>query len=145
MEGSGFSCPVCGVNFTEKSNMTRHKLIHQDPALKCEDCGQTFRLKQTLSKHMRQHEYPNIRMYGALDALIKETLEGLAYKKKKDKNIVEPAWLEPVTAEAKAKLFAADEELWRGQIKLTWGQYEGQTFKFLIENDVGYVRWMLSE
>lgn len=59
------------------------------------------------------------------------------------KTVVDDVWLDPITAEAKAKTLGHD--LWRSQLVLTFGKYAGQTFKWLLENDVGWVVWLLAE
>ena len=51
-------------------------------------------------------------------------------------------WQNPVTAEAAAK--CQDGELWRTCVKLTWRKYRGMSFKWLLENDVGWVVWIVS-
>ena len=56
---------------------------------------------------------------------------------------VDAVWHDQKTAEAEARKSGGN--LWRANIKLTWGQYAGQTFKWLLENDVGWVIFLLVE
>lgn len=35
--------------------------------------------------------------------------------------------------------------MWKGQLVITFGKYAGQSFRWLLENDVGWVVWLLSE
>lgn len=46
------------------------------------------------------------------------------------------------SAEKEAK--DCGHDLWRGNLKVTFGKYAGQSFKWLIENDVGWVVWLMS-
>ena len=56
---------------------------------------------------------------------------------------VDPGWLDPKNAEAAAK--TSGGELWKGQLVITFGKYAGQSFRWLLENDVGWVVWLLAE
>ena len=47
------------------------------------------------------------------------------------------------SAEKEAKVCGHD--LWRGNLKLTFGKYAGQSYKWLLENDVGWVVWLMSQ
>ncbi|KAL1246680.1 hypothetical protein QQF64_034388 [Cirrhinus molitorella] len=56
---------------------------------------------------------------------------------------VDPSCLDSEKAEAAAK--KAGGEMWKGQLVVTFGKYAGQSFRWLLENDVGWVIWLLSE
>ncbi|PIK38275.1 hypothetical protein BSL78_24895 [Apostichopus japonicus] len=62
-----------------------------------------------------------------------------------NKRLSEPidVWLNPDTAEAAAKNTGGT--LWTCNIVINFGKYAGQTFKWLLENDVGWVVFILSE
>ena len=34
-------------------------------------------------------------------------------------------------------------DLWKGQLVITFGKHAGQTFRWLVENDVGWLVWLL--
>ena len=57
--------------------------------------------------------------------------------------MIDPVWLDPNTAEAEARRSGRD--LWKAQLRLTFGKYANQSFKWLLENDVGWVVWLLAE
>lgn len=48
-------------------------------------------------------------------------------------------WLDPAKVEAAAK------EIRRGQLVISFGKYAGQSFRWLLENDVSWVVWLLGE
>jgi len=33
--------------------------------------------------------------------------------------------------------------VWKGQLVIVFGKYTGQTFRWLLENDVGWLMWLL--
>ena len=35
--------------------------------------------------------------------------------------------------------------MWRANIIISFGKYAGQSFKWLLENDIGYVVWLLDQ
>ena len=96
---------------------------------------------------MKQHLYPQIREFGKTgEALMAISTEAKAYKKASLKINVDQIWYDPETAEARAKsITSTSDDLWRGQIMLTWGQYKGKKFKWLIENDMGWACRLLAE
>ncbi|XP_063159368.1 zinc finger protein 578-like [Candoia aspera] len=51
-----FACPVCGKEFNQKSNLTRHHKIHTtEGPYKCPKCGESFRMNRQLVRHQRMH------------------------------------------------------------------------------------------
>ena len=40
---------------------------------------------------------------------------------------------------------ASGGDQWKGQLVITLGRYTGQTFRWLVENDVGWLVWLLFE
>ena len=46
------------------------------------------------------------------------------------------------SAEKEAK--RCDHDLWPGNLIICFGRYAGQTYKWLLEEDVGWVVWLLS-
>ncbi|XP_013924722.1 PREDICTED: zinc finger protein 629-like [Thamnophis sirtalis] len=51
-----FPCPVCGKEFNQKSNLTRHHKIHtMEGSYKCLKCGESFRMNRQLLRHQRVH------------------------------------------------------------------------------------------
>ena len=55
--------------------------------------------------------------------------------------VVDQVWHDPKTAEAAARKDGG--ELWRGHVIITFGKYAGKSFRWLLESDVGYVKWLL--
>lgn len=143
MDSRSHECEVCHKSFKEKSNLTRHmKQLHQPKEHACDVCGKSFSTKPQLALHQKQHQYPNIPMYRQGEARLQctDAAKAVADAAKKE---VDPTWLDPVKAEAAAR--QAGGELWRGQLLITFGQYTGQSFRWLLENDVGWVVWLVSE
>ncbi|XP_042306714.1 zinc finger protein 665-like isoform X2 [Sceloporus undulatus] len=49
-------CPVCGVNFTWKSNLIRHRRTHTgEKPYQCSECGRSYTRKTALDRHKRIH------------------------------------------------------------------------------------------
>ena len=147
-----YKCPVCGREFNTKSNMTRHKLTHQSEAEKrfaCDKCGQRFNLKQGLDRHVKVHQKkdnaPIIRFFESGVSILKATDAANSYAKfaESTKIVVNNEWMDPVTAEATAKAKAGEE--WRGEVHITFGRYINKSFRWLLQNDVGYVKWLLGQ
>ena len=55
--GNTFSCDICDASFNTKSNLTRHKRLHEKSELSiiCEQCGKKFKDKGGLNQHMFSH------------------------------------------------------------------------------------------
>lgn len=129
-----------------KSNLTRHIQLHGPKDSKCDVCGKSFSQKQQLNSHLKQHrdaqQYPCIRLYKPGEAKLQctDTAKTVAMA---PSNAVDPCWLDSEKAEAAAK--KAGGKIWKGQLIVTFGKYAGQSFRWLLENDVGWVVWLLSE
>ena len=77
------------------------------------------------------------------EARLKNTEEGdRVWKLEKDK-VVDKVWRDPKTAKIEAKKTA--QELWRTELVLTFGKCAGQTFRWLLENAVGYTLWLVDQ
>ena len=50
-----FQCDVCGKTFKHKNNLSTHKKIHTDQALKCTFCQKKFARPSNLKLHIRIH------------------------------------------------------------------------------------------
>lgn len=133
-------CGKCHQKFNVKSNLTRHMKTHEPKSFQCEVCEKTFTLKQNLDKHAKQHLYPVIPLYKNGEARLKCSTEAADVAKRPSKT-VHAVWLDPTTAETAAK--KSGHELWRANLQITFGKYAGQSFKWLVENDVGWVVWLL--
>lgn len=118
-----------------RSNLTRHMQLHGPKEHVCEVCGKSFSLKQQVSSHQKQYLYPCIHLYRQRDAA-----KSVAMAPSKE---VDPSCLDSEKAEAAAK--KAGREMWKGQLVVTFGKYAGHSFRWLLENDVGWVIWLLSE
>ena len=133
-------CTVCHRIFNVKSNLTRHLKTHETKTLSCDVCHKTFTLKQSLERHARQHLDPVIPLYKDGEASLKCSKQAEEFAKAPSK-IVDAVWFDPNTAEAAAK--KSGQDLWRANVQITFGKYAGKTFKWLLENDVGWVVWLL--
>nr|XP_055047517.1 uncharacterized protein LOC129433082 isoform X2 [Misgurnus anguillicaudatus] len=142
MDVEGHKCSVCDKSFSVKSNLTRHMQLHFPKEHVCEVCGKSFALKQQLSSHQKQHLYPCIRLYRQGEAKLQCTDAAKSVAMAPSK-AVDPSCLNSEKAEAAAK--EAGGEMWKGQLVVTFGKYAGQSFRWLLENDVGWVIWLLSE
>ncbi|XP_052459124.1 uncharacterized protein LOC128017705 isoform X3 [Carassius gibelio] len=118
MEKPRHRCSVCHKTFTEKSNLTRHLKIHAvaRETFDCDVCRKSLTTKSSLVSHQQKNQYPNIVLYWQGEARLQCT-------------------------EAMAK--RSGGELWKGQLVIVFGKYAGQTFKWLLENDVGWLVWLL--
>ena len=57
--------------------------------------------------------------------------------------IIAAVWLQCATAKEEARRLGGDR--WREQLVLTWTKYKGRTLRWLIENDLYFVFWMLQQ
>ena len=120
---------------------------HEDKAFKCERCLKKFTLRQHLAQHMKTHGRqdlaPTIQYFKKGEALMKPSDAAKAYERfaKVERIVVDKVWCDPVSAEAMAKSKAG--EAWRGEVRLTFGKYINKSFRWLIENDVGWLKWIL--
>ncbi|XP_059183512.1 uncharacterized protein LOC131962582 [Centropristis striata] len=135
-------CSVCNKTFTEKSNLTRHLKIHAvaRETFDCDVCRKSFTTKSSLVSHQQQHQYPNIVLYRQGEARLQCTGAAKSVAEAPS-TAVDTTWLDPQTAEAAAK--RSGGELWKGQLVIVFGKYTGQTFRWLLENDVGWLVWLL--
>ena len=145
-----YSCDQCDKSFSSNSFLNRHIKTHSAPSIPCHYCNKKFNLNQHLKNHLKQHFYPEIRKFKNKVALLKPTDQALVVKstyqkrQKDNKDLFDKSWNNAETAERQARKFGGDE-LWRACLVLTWSQYAGQTFKWLLENDVGWVAWLLAQ
>ncbi|XP_073727884.1 uncharacterized protein [Misgurnus anguillicaudatus] len=142
MEKPRHRCSVCDKTFTEKSNLTRHLKIHAvvRETFECDVCKKSFTTKSLLVSHPQQHKYPNIVLYRQGEARLQCT-EAAKSVAEAPSTVVDPTWLDRKKAEAAAK--RSGGELWKGQLVIVFGKYAGQTFRWLRENDVGWLVWLL--
>lgn len=144
MDKPRHQCNVCNKTFTEKSNLTRHLKIHAvaRETFTCDVCGKSLATKPSLVSHQQQHQYPNIVLYRPGEATLKCTNAAKSVAAASS-TVIDPTWLDPKTAEAAAKRSVGEQ--WKGQLVITFGKYAGQTFRWLVENDVGWLVWLLFE
>jgi len=135
-------CDVCHKRFTEKSNLTRHIKLHGPKEHNCSMCGKVFSTKPLLCSHMKTHLYPSIPLYKQGQARL-QCSDAATAVAQASRKVVDRTWLDPQQAEAAAKKTGG--ELWRGQLVISFGKYAGQSFRWLLENDVGWVVWLLAE
>ncbi|GAB6018717.1 hypothetical protein CHUAL_000393 [Chamberlinius hualienensis] len=50
-----YKCSKCDYRGTEKSDVTKHSLIHEEPKHSCEVCGHSFRHLRNKEIHMKRH------------------------------------------------------------------------------------------
>lgn len=52
-----FKCHLCESSFTQKNNLDRHLLTHDEnaPKFECEICHKSFAHKESLAVHMNKH------------------------------------------------------------------------------------------
>ncbi|CAL8285280.1 unnamed protein product [Merluccius merluccius] len=143
MERPRHQCSVCDKTFTEKSNLARHKKLHfAKENWDCDVCGKSFTTKPSLISHQKQHQYPNICLHRQGEARLQCTDAAKSVAQVPSK-LEGPTWLDPKKAEAAAKISGG--ELWKGQLVIAFGKYAGQTCRWLLENDVGWLVWLLFE
>ena len=140
---TSLKCNICGKLFNVKSNLTRHSKTHSGtPEFQCSICNKSFNLRQHLDRHKKIHLYPTLPLYTPNEVRLQCSDEAKHIEKQPTKEALDNVWQNPVTAEAAAK--SQGGELWRTCVKLTWGKYRGMSFKWLLENDVGWVVWIVS-
>ena len=111
---------------------------------KCDVCEREFTFKHQLQSHLKQHQYPKIPLYRPGEARLHYTKEAKSVADRVANApcvAIDPTRLNPDTAEAKK----SGGEMWTAQLVCTFGRYAGQSFKWLLENDVGWVVWLLAE
>ena len=140
-DGPVYECDRCGRRFNVKSNLTRHAKTHESKLFICPVCDRAFTLKCHLDRHSKQHLLPAIPLFKNGEARLKCSGEALAFSKRPGKP-VDDVWLDPRSAETAAKKSGPD--MWQANVVVTFGKYAGKTFKWLIENDVGWVVWLLA-
>ena len=138
----GHKCDRCGKVFTTPSNLRRHKKVHDEKAEQCPECDKTFTLKQHLKRHLSQHTRPNLQLYNSTEAKLAATPEAKRFTQGA-KRPVDAVWSDAKSSEKEARKQGGDE--WRGQVVVTSGKYAGRNFRWLLENDVGWVVWLLHE
>ncbi|KAH3817864.1 hypothetical protein DPMN_119420 [Dreissena polymorpha] len=133
-------CQHCEASFDIKSNLIRHLKTHSVPSIKCDQCDKTFTLNQHLKRHKIQHDfYPVIPKYNDKEARLKPTERAILALN--DKEVFDAElWNNVDNAEKQAKLLGG--EMWRACLILPWGKYPGKSFKWFLENDIG---WLLAE
>ncbi|KAK7912720.1 hypothetical protein WMY93_012931 [Mugilogobius chulae] len=93
--------------------------------------------------HQNAQHFPIYPLYREGEAKLQCTGAAKTVAAATCKAVVDPCWLDSTKAEAAAKKTGG--EMWRGQLVVTFGKYAGQTFRWLLENDVGWVVWLLEE
>ena len=54
-DGKKFKCDVCGKEYSDRGNLTRHKKVaHEGKLFNCEKCGNTFMLAVLSSGAMKE-------------------------------------------------------------------------------------------
>ncbi|XP_022832737.1 zinc finger protein 236-like isoform X1 [Spodoptera litura] len=51
-----YKCELCDRTFSDSSNFTKHKKVHNYKVLVCDLCGKKFQAKSSLIKHLVKHE-----------------------------------------------------------------------------------------
>ncbi|CAK6974443.1 uncharacterized protein LOC116218008 [Scomber scombrus] len=143
MEKPRHRCSVCDKTFTEKSNLTRHLKIHAiaRETFDWDVCRRSLTTKSSLVSHQQLHQYPNIVLYRQGEARLHCTEAAKSVAEAPSSTVVDPKWLDLKTAEAAVK--RSGGELWKGQLVIVFGKYAGQTFRWLLENNVGWLVWLL--
>lgn len=139
-------CKTCGKTFTNKSNLTRHEKIHEPASawmVKCLVCDKSFSDQSHLNRHASVHKRPNLRMYNAQEARLAASEDAKEYAQSNTKTPIHKVWCVPSSAEHEARKAAGEE--WRSKLVITFGKYLGKDFQWLLENDVGWVIWLLHQ
>ncbi|KAM9744871.1 uncharacterized protein ACNS7B_009391 [Menidia menidia] len=135
--------------FTEKSNLRRHLKIHAvaRETFDCDVCSKSLTTKSSLVSHQQQHQYPNIILYRQREARLqcteapKSVAEALSTAD--PSTAVDPTWPDRKTADGKTAAKRSGGGLGKGQLVIVFWKYAGQTFRWLLENDVGLLVWLL--
>ena len=135
-----YECNKCHREFYVKSNLTKHFKTHEEKLLQCPGCSKKFTLKQNLNRHSKQHFYPAIPSFKSGEARLKCSQEATHVAGRSYKTPVDNEW-HPEKAESDARGISGS--LWRSSLVIQFGKYSGQSFKWLLENDVGLVVWLL--
>lgn len=137
-----FNCKQCGIKFSRKNNLKRHEKSHSSnsKSVQCPDCDKSFFDKQHMQRHLAIHSRPNIPMYRDNEARLAASNEAKTFVVSK---AVDKVWWSPSTAQEEARRIGGDG--WRSKVVVTFGKYMGSTFQWLIENDVGWVVWLLHQ
>ncbi|XP_076362689.1 uncharacterized protein LOC143253178 isoform X2 [Tachypleus tridentatus] len=51
-----YQCDLCDYRGTERSDITKHRAIHEEPKFTCNVCGRTFRHYKNKEIHMKRHK-----------------------------------------------------------------------------------------
>ena len=132
---ANYTCSKCPQKFSVKSNLSRHMKVHEPRSLECTVCKKTFTLQQTLDRHKKIHLYPVIPLFNQNEALLKCFSQAKRVASQQSQTI-EQIWFEEETAQKAAKMTGQD--MWRSNLIITFGKYAGQSYKWLLENDVGW-------
>ena len=136
-----YRCSLCQKVFNVKSNLTRHMKTHDERTFKCQHCSKIFTLKHQLDRHLQLHFHPSIPQHKTREARLEATKEALRVASQP--STVDKVWKNPETAEKAARKLT-NGPLWRASLVIPFGKYAGQNYKWLLENAVGWVVWIVA-